>query len=229
MVGVASPRSAKRCESLSTINCASGTCPSRGWPAASTGTSRPMSWASSARSPSLEARPSARIATPSGRPRTRRLMIAASRMSAIHSIVVLSPNSSGINVTAAPTALPMPSARKPAFLPIVTTTYQRGDVCASCMRFETISAPTWRAVAKPNVGTSPGSGRSLSMVFGTCTTRSDSSDASARNRALNAVSSPPIVSSPLTSSARSLSHTRATLSLSGWTTGESTSTCCSRR
>jgi hypothetical protein len=38
------------------------------------------------------------------------------------------------------------------------------------IRLLTSSTPTLRAVSKPKVGVPPGSGRSLSMVFGTCTT-----------------------------------------------------------
>ena len=39
------------------------------------------------------------------------------------------------------------------------------------IRLMTSSTPTLRAVSKPKVGAPPGSGRSLSMVFGTCATR----------------------------------------------------------
>ena len=65
-------------------------------------------------------------------------------------------NSSGMSVSVAPAALPMPSARWPALRPIATTKYQREVVLASTIRFLTISTPTWRAVWKPNVSTSCG-------------------------------------------------------------------------
>ena len=45
--------------------------------------------------------------------------------------------------------------------------YQRRVDLASSIRFRTSSTPTCRAVWKPNVGTCGGSGRSLSIVFGT--------------------------------------------------------------
>ena len=44
--------------------------------------------------------------------------------------------------------------------------------CASTIRFFTISTPMWRAVWKPKVSTCGGRSRSLSIVLGTCTTRS---------------------------------------------------------
>ena len=53
--------------------------------------------------------------------------------------------------------------------------------------------PTLRAVVNPKVGMSPGRGRSLSMVLGTCTTRMRRAERSATNRADKAVSSPPMV------------------------------------
>ena len=80
-------------------------------------------------------------------------------------------NSSGISVSVAPVALPMPRARWPAERPMTTTKYQRPVVRESSIRFCTRSLPSWRAVSKPKVGISPGSGRSLSMVFGTWQTR----------------------------------------------------------
>ncbi len=64
-----------------------------------------------------------------------------------------SPNSSGISVSVAPAALPIPSARWPAFLPIAITKYQREVVFASTIRFFTMSTPMWRAVWKPKVST----------------------------------------------------------------------------
>ena len=45
------------------------------------------------------------------------------------------------SVSVAPAALPMPSARCPAFRPIATTKYQRDVVFASTIRFLTISTP----------------------------------------------------------------------------------------
>ena len=62
-------------------------------------------------------------------------------------------NSSGIRVSVAPAALPMPSARWPALRPIAMTKYQREVVLASTIRFLTISTPMWRAVWKPKVST----------------------------------------------------------------------------
>ena len=43
-------------------------------------------------------------------------------------------------------------------------------VRASSIRLSTMSAPTERAVSNPNVGALSGSGRSLSIVFGTVAT-----------------------------------------------------------
>ena len=60
-------------------------------------------------------------------------------------------NSSGMSVSVAPAALPMPSARCPAFRPMATTKYQREVVFASTIRFLTISTPMCRAVWKPKV------------------------------------------------------------------------------
>jgi hypothetical protein len=68
------------------------------------------------------------------------------------------------------------------------------------IRLLTSPAPTLRAVSKPKVGVPPGSGRSLSMVFGTCTTPRPVPAAWASRDAENAVSSPPIViSAPMPS------------------------------
>ncbi len=64
-----------------------------------------------------------------------------------------SPNSSGIRVSVAPAALPMPSARWPALRPMAMTKYQREVVFASTIRFLTMSTPMCRAVWKPNVST----------------------------------------------------------------------------
>ncbi len=58
----------------------------------------------------------------------------------------VAPNSSGISVSVAPAALPMPSARWPALRPIATTKYHRDVVLASTIRFCTICTPTCRAV-----------------------------------------------------------------------------------
>ena len=66
---------------------------------------------------------------------------------------VPSPNSSGIIVSVAPAALPMPSARWPALRPIAITKYHRDVVLASTIRFLTMSTPMWRAVWKPKVST----------------------------------------------------------------------------
>ena len=64
----------------------------------------------------------------------------------------------------------MPRARWPACRPITVTKNQRSVVAASCMRLRTSSLPRLQAVVKPNVMMSLGSGRSLSMVLGTCAT-----------------------------------------------------------
>src|SRR6266576_799225 len=109
-------------------------------------------------------------------------------------------NSSAITVTVAPADFPIPSARCPAERPMATTRYQRWVVMASVMRLFTSWTPTLRAVSNPNVGTPPGSGRSLSMVLGTWATRSDPPAVSASLDAENAVSSPPMVTSASTSS-----------------------------
>ncbi len=64
-----------------------------------------------------------------------------------------SPNSSGIMVSVAPAALPMPRARWPALRPMAITKYQREVVFASTIRFFTMSTPMCRAVWKPKVST----------------------------------------------------------------------------
>ena len=125
-------------------------------------------------------------------------MIAPTSVSTIARNETRSPNSSGMSVSVAPAALPMPSARWPAFRPIEITKNQCDVVLASTMRFFTISTPTWRAVWKPNVSMCGGRSRSLSMVFGTCTTRSRPPECSTSFIAENAVSSPPIVMSCVT-------------------------------
>ena len=78
---------------------------------------------------------------------------------------------------------------------MATTRYHRWVVMASVIRLLTSSIPTLLAVSKPKVGMPPGSGRSLSMVFGTCATRRPPPAAPASRDAENAVSSPPIVTS----------------------------------
>ena len=107
------------------------------------------------------------MATPSRRPWLSRLMMAPTSVSTmVLSRIGLSANSSGMSVSVAPAALPMPSARWPAFRPIAMTKYQRDVVLASTIRFLTISTPWWRAVWNPNVSTCGGRSRSLSIVFG---------------------------------------------------------------
>jgi hypothetical protein len=86
---------------------------------------------------------------------------------------------------------------------MATTRYHRWVVIASVIRLLTSSTPTLLAVSKPKVGVPPGSGRSLSMVFGTCATRRSPWAASASRDAENAVSSPPIVTSASILSSRS--------------------------
>ena len=86
---------------------------------------------------------------------------------------------------------------------MATTRYHRWVVMASVIRLLTRPTPTLLAVSKPKVGMPPGSGRSLSMVFGTCATRRAPPAASASRDAENAVSSPPIVTSASTPSFRS--------------------------
>jgi hypothetical protein len=54
---------------------------------------------------------------------------------------------------------------------MATTKYQCDVVWASTIRFLTMSTPTWRAVWNPKVSTYEGRSRSLSIVFGTWTTR----------------------------------------------------------
>jgi hypothetical protein len=74
---------------------------------------------------------------------------------------------------------------------------------ASAIRLLTSWTPTLLAVSKPKVGEPAGNGRSLSMVFGTCTTRRPPPAAWASRDAENAVSSPPIVRSASIPSFRS--------------------------
>ncbi len=102
-------------------------------------------------------------------------------------------NSSGITASVAPAALQIPSASAPDFRPIVIARYQRDVVRASSIRFSTIAVPTERAVSKPNVGALSGSGRSLSIVFGTVATPMRPFVSAAMRDAPNVVSSPPIV------------------------------------
>ena len=64
----------------------------------------------------------------------------------------------------------MPSASGPDLRPIETARYHRPVVRASSISDSIIAAPTARAVSKPKVGAFSGSGRSLSMVFGTVAT-----------------------------------------------------------
>ena len=94
---------------------------------------------------------------------------------------------------------------------MATTRYHRWVVMASVIRLLTSSTPTLLAVSKPNVGMPPGSGRSLSMVFGTCATRRPPPAASASRDAENAVSSPPIVTSASIPSFRSDSRQACSL------------------
>jgi hypothetical protein len=85
----------------------------------------------------------------------------------------------------------MAKAKCPALRPIAVTRYQRPVVWASTRRLWHSIPPSCRAVSKPKVGASPGSGKSLSMVLGTCATRMPPA-ASATAAALVAVSSPPM-------------------------------------
>ena len=141
--------------------------------------------------------PSASTATPKGRPWAIRLSIEVSRTSTRRDSRMGSSrgNSSAITVRVAPADFPMPRARWPAERPMATTRYHRWVVMASVIRLLTSWTPTLLAVSKPKVGVPPGSGRSLSMVFGTCATRRPPPAASASRDAENAVSSPPIVTS----------------------------------
>ena len=82
----------------------------------------------------------------------------------------LSGNSSGRTASVEPAALHMPSASEPDLRPMQTTTYQRAVVRASSIKLSRMPAPTDRAVSNPNVGAFSGSGRSLSIVFGTVAT-----------------------------------------------------------
>ena len=69
-------------------------------------------------------------------------MIAPTRVSTMARSLILRPaHSSGMSVSVAPAALPMPSARCPALRPIAITKYHRDVVLASTMRFFTISTP----------------------------------------------------------------------------------------
>ena len=121
-------------------------------------------------------------------------MIAPSTMSQMWANdTVSSANSSAMMLSVAPAALPMPSARWPALRPIATTTYQRRVALASSIRLRTSSTPTCRAVWKPKVGMCGGSGRSLSIVFGTWTLLIVPCERSLTVRDESAVSSPPMV------------------------------------
>ena len=64
----------------------------------------------------------------------------------------------------------MLSASEPDFRPIEIARYHLPVVRASTISDSTIVVPTARAVSKPKVGAFSGSGRSLSIVFGTVTT-----------------------------------------------------------
>ena len=141
--------------------------------------------------------PSASTATPKGRPWAIRLSIEVSRTSTRRDSRMGSSrgNSSAITVRVAPADFPIPRARWPADRPMATTRYHRWVVMASVIRLLTSWTPTLLAVSKPKVGVPPGSGRSLSMVFGTCATRRPPPAAAASRDAENAVSSPPIVTS----------------------------------
>src|SRR4029453_4132554 len=98
-----------------------------------------------------------------------------------------------MTVKVAPAALPMPRARWPAWRPMIVTKNHLSVVAASLIRLCTRSLPTSTAVVKPNVGTPGGSGRSLSIVFGTWATASFPPSTRATAAAPDAVSSPPIV------------------------------------
>src|SRR5665213_2441256 len=93
-------------------------------------------------------------------------IVSTTSASAIRSPV----NSSGVTASVAPAALQIPSASAPDLRPIVIARYQRDAVRASSIKFSTIAEPTERAVSNPNVGALSGSGRSLSIVFGTVAT-----------------------------------------------------------
>ena len=157
--------------------------------------------------------PSASTATPKGRPWAIRLSIEVSRTSTSRaSGMGSSPgNSSPITTRVAPADFPMPRARCPAERPMATTRYHRWVVIASVIKLLTSWTPTLRAVSKPNVGMPPGSGRSLSMVLGTCATRRPAPAVWASRDAENAVSSPPIVTSAPIPSVRSDSRQACSL------------------
>ena len=138
--------------------------------------------------------PSASTARPYSCPLIRCFSMAPSTMSHTASMSMLSDaNSSAMIVSVAPAARPMPSARCPALRPMALTKYQRLVVRASSRRFRAKRVPRSRAVSYPKVGAPSGSGRSLSMVLGICTERSAPPPARDTSRALNAVSSPPMV------------------------------------
>ena len=69
------------------------------------------------------------------------MMAPASVSTIVFSRIGCPANSSGISVSVAPAALPIPSARWPALRPIAITKYQREVVLASTIRFLTISTP----------------------------------------------------------------------------------------
>ncbi len=86
----------------------------------------------------------------------------------------------------------MPSAREPDLRPMQMTMYQRAVVRASSIKLSRIPAPTERAVSNPNAGALSGSGKSLSIVFGTVATPIRPCMRSAILAAPYVVSSPPM-------------------------------------
>ena len=133
---------------------------------------RPDSPASSFGS-SLSISPSARTATPKLRPIARRLMIAPSTMSQMcgerHGLV-----GELLGDDASAWRRPPCRCRARGGRPCGPSPRRRTSAAssrASSIRLRTSSTPTWRAVWKPKVGTCGGSGRSLSIVFGTWTLR----------------------------------------------------------
>ena len=86
----------------------------------------------------------------------------------------------------------MPSASEPDLRPMQMTMYQRAVVRASSIKLSRIPAPTERAVSNPKVGALSGSGRSLSIVFGTVAMPIRPRKRSAIFAAPYVVSSPPM-------------------------------------
>src|SRR5262249_27149434 len=106
-------------------------------------------------------------ATPCSRPPARRLMMAPSRISAIWSrLTGPGGNSSPMMVKVAPDALPMPSARWPAWRPMIVTKNHLSVVAASFMRLRTRSPPPSTARGEAEGGNTGRRGKAVANRLG---------------------------------------------------------------